>query len=110
MLDYVTQIVVYLVMVSVAAERLTDIFKRVFVETFKIPTFNGALYQAFACIFGALIARISPPDIPVIHLNEYVLVIIIGLAVSGGSGAWNSILDILKQLSASKKIENNIKG
>lgn len=107
MLDYVTQIVVYLVAVSIAAERMTEIFKRTFIkESPVIPKFDGAIYQILSGLFGAITAYVSPPDLGVFHLNQYLVVVVVGLAVSGGSGAWNSILDFLKQSAEAKKLEN----
>lgn len=45
MLDQLTVLITYLIVVSIAAERATDIFKRAFVLKFKVENFNGALYQ-----------------------------------------------------------------
>lgn len=102
MLEQLTSLVTYLVIVSVAAERLTDITKRALIQQYNLTTLNGAIYQIIAGVFGAVICQINPPELTIIELNHYVLLIVIGLAVSGGSGAWNTILSILKELSKAK--------
>lgn len=108
MLDYVTQLVVYMIAVSIAAERLTEIFKRTLIkESPNFPELNGATYQIISGLFGAITAYVSPPDLGVFHLDQYLVVVVVGLGVSGGSGAWNSILDFLKQAAEAKKIENS---
>lgn len=107
MLDFITQLVVYLLTVSIAAERMTEIFKRTLIkESSVIPKFDGAVYQILSGIFGAITAYTSPPDMGALHLNQYLVIVLVGLAVSGGSGAWNSVLEFLKQSAESKKIDN----
>ena len=102
MLDQLTVLITYLIVVSIAAERATDIFKRAFVLKFKVENFNGALYQLTAGIFGMIIAYFDKPSFDFITTNHTLLLIIIGLCVSGGSGVWNTILNILKELSQLK--------
>lgn len=102
MLDQLTVLITYLIVVSIAAERATDIFKRAFVLKFKVENFNGALYQFTAGVFGMIIAYFDKPSFDFITSNHTLLLIIIGLCVSGGSGAWNTILNILKELSQPK--------
>lgn len=107
MLDIVTQLVVYLLTISVASERLTEILKRTFVkDTAAIPKWEGAIYQIIAALFGAFACWLSPPNLGSVHLNQYLLIVVVGLAVSGGSGAWNSVLEFLKQVAEAKKIDN----
>ena len=102
MLDQLTVLITCLIVVSIAAERATDILKRAIVLKFKIENFNGALYQLTAGVFGILIAYFDKPSFDFITTNHTLLLIIIGLCVSGGSGAWNTILNILKELSQPK--------
>lgn len=94
----------YLALTSMAAERLVELIKKTFFEN---KTVKGTVYQGIAAIFGGLMAYASPPSIPSVNLNEWALIIIVGLAVSGGSGFWNSILSIMmeykKNLSAPKE-------
>ena len=62
MLDQLTVLITYLIVVSIAAERATDIFKRAFVLKFKVENFNGALYQFTAGVFGTIIAYFDKPS------------------------------------------------
>lgn len=104
MLDHITQLVLYFLTVSVAAERLTEIFKRTIIKDSKyLPKFNGAIYQIVSGIFGAIVAVTSPPNLDFLHINQYVMILLTGLAVSGGSGAWNSVLDFLKQAATKEE-------
>lgn len=106
MLDQLTTLITYLIVVSIAAERATeratDILKRAFILKFKVENFNGALYQLTAGVFGMVIAYFDKPSFDFITTNHTLLLVIIGLCVSGGSGAWNTILNILKELSQPK--------
>lgn len=92
-MDQVIGIVTYLAVASMAAERLTDILKKLFLE--KIVS-NGVVYQLVSAVFGGLICYLSPLPIQAIQVNQYVLILITALAVSGGSSTWNSILNVLK--------------
>lgn len=106
MLDNVTQLVMYFLTVSIAAERLTEIFKRTIIkDTAAVPKFNGAIYQIIAAVFGVIVAYASPPHLEFLHMNQYVVYLLTGLAVSGGSGAWNSILEFLKEAATIKAKE-----
>lgn len=102
MFDDLIRLCTYLVFVSVAVERAVDIVKRAVVQQFNITTLNGSVYQILAGLFGALIVYADQPTFDFITTNRWLLVVIIGLATSGGSGAWNTVLSILKELSVSK--------
>jgi hypothetical protein len=103
MLEQVTSLVLYFVTVSVAAERMTEIFKRTFIQdSTRFPKLNGGVYQIISAVFGSVVAYSSPPDLEFLHLDPYVTIVLTGLAVSGGSGAWNSVLDFLKQITVVK--------
>lgn len=106
MLDNITQLVMYFLTVSIAAERLTEIFKRTIIkDSTTIPKFSGAIYQIIAGVFGTIVAYISPPHLEFLQINQYVMYLLTGLAVSGGSGAWNSILEFLKEAATIKAKE-----
>lgn len=102
MVDDLIRLVVYLTIVSMAAERAVDIVKRAVIQKLNITTLNGAVYQILAGVFGAFIAFGDQPSFDFITTNRWFLVVIIGLCTSGGSGAWNTILSILKELSIPK--------
>ncbi len=103
MIDQLIQLVTYLVFVSVAAERATDMLKRSVIQD-KFKNLNGAVYQFIAFGFGFLTATISSPTLPVIGENIYLNHAIIGLCVSGGSGFWNTILELLKNAKSTMAI------
>ena len=99
-MEQVLQVLTYLALVSVAAERFTEIVKRMWLS--KI-TSNGGVYQLVAALFGGFVAFVDPPSFPKIHLSIYLQTVLIALAVSGGSGAWNSILTTLQEYSKTRK-------
>ena len=99
-MDQLIEIVTYLALLSVAAERFTDIIKRLVLSKYNV---NGAVYQLVAAGFGGFVALIDNPRFAGIEVGRYVQVLLIGLAVSGGSGAWNSILSVLQEYSRSLK-------
>lgn len=86
----------YLVMLSMAAERFVDIFKRLGLEKFSL---NGASYQVLSVTFGIIIAYIVPPPFLFGGASSTLELLMCGLLVSGGSSAWNSVLAILKNSS-----------
>lgn len=99
-MDQVIQIVTYLALLSAAAERFTNIIKRLVLSKY---TVNGAVYQLIAAGFGCFVALVDSPQFSAVDVGKYTQVILIGLAVSGGSGAWNSILTVLQDYSRSLK-------
>lgn len=101
-MDDLIRLVVYLTIVSVAAERAVDIVKRAVIQKLNITTLNGAIYQILAGVFGSIIAYGDQPSFDFVTTNRWFLIVIIGLCASGGSGAWNTILSILKELSIPK--------
>lgn len=105
-MDELIRLVVYLTVVSVAAERAVDIVKRAVIQKLDITTLNGATFQILAGIFGSIIAFTDEPSFDFVTTNRWLLVVIIGLCTSGGSGAWNTILSILKELSLPKNQDN----
>lgn len=102
-LEQIVELITYISVVSMAAERMVDIIKRAVIQKYNIDTLNGALYQIMAGLFGTTVAIFSPPKVLIIGLNEYIIILVVGLAVSGGSGAWNTILNILNEISKAKK-------
>jgi hypothetical protein len=93
-LDKVTIILTYLLLTSVAAERLVDILKRTLPF---LNRMNSVIYQLLSGVFGGLICYYTPPDISFLNVNQYVLIVITALAVSGGSSVWNNILQLLTE-------------
>lgn len=105
-MDDLIRLVVYLTVASVAVERAVDIVKRAVIQKLNITTLNGAAFQILAGIFGCIIAFTDQPSFDFVTTNRWLLVVIIGLCTSGGSGAWNTVLSILKELSIPKKVED----
>lgn len=84
----------YFVLVSVTAERFTEIIKQSIILPIYIKP-NGVIYQIISGLFGGYLAFYMPPDF-LKDVNHYIVAVVVGLAASGGSGAWNSVLDLLK--------------
>lgn len=99
-MEQVIQIVAYLALLSVAAERFTEIVKRLWLSK---VTSNGAVYQLTAACFGAFVAFIDPPMFTAFNLSVYLQTLLIALAISGGSGARNSILVTLQEFAKARK-------
>lgn len=97
-MDYLTIVFTYFALTSVAAERFVDIVKRLGLE--KVTT-NGVVYQVLSCIFGGVLAYFNPP--PMNGINPWVLAVMTGLAVSGGSSVWNNALSTLSSYAKSVK-------
>ncbi len=97
-MDHITLVFTYFAITSVAAERFVDILKRLGLE--KLIK-NGVIYQVLSCIFGGVLAFYNPP--PITHINQWVVAVITGLAVSGGSSIWNTALTTLSSYSKSVK-------
>jgi hypothetical protein len=106
-MDDIIHLVVYLLAVSVSVERAVDILKRAIVQRYKVDTVNGVLYQILSTCFGAIIAIADNPNFYFITDKRWLMVVIIALAVSGGSSAWNTVLSILKELSLPKTTETS---
>lgn len=106
MLKELMDFISYIAIVSIAAERFTEIFKRIFVtENYKIKeTYKPVIYQALAAVFGSVVYIVDPyPVFFMKNVSVAVLSIVVGLCVSGGSGTWNTILKILSDYSKSKQ-------
>lgn len=98
-MENINQVLIYLALVSVAAERCTDIIKKVYLA--KLSNVNGAVYQVVSGLFGAMLAYYSPPDIRLLNFNPYLMSLLVGLAVSGGSSVWHDLLETTKSFSKS---------
>lgn len=93
------RLVTYLLAISIAVERGVDIFKRLVVQRYNWNTYNGALFQIVSGLFGAILVASDRPTFDFITPNRDLLLVILALGVSGGSGVWNTVLEILKGLS-----------
>ncbi len=109
----ITAFVSLLIALSVAAERLVEIFKG-FVPVLEMEhpdprkeSMRKAMLQILAVIAGIVTVFLANPLIPrEIHQASGVLEIIgMGLLVSGGSGFWNSVLTYVTKVKDIKKFE-----
>jgi len=89
-----------LALTSVAAERLTEIFKKAWLEKANL---NSVYYQVIAAVFGFTLALYNPPEIALVNMNDYVRATLVGLAISGGSGIWHDLLITVNNYSKSVK-------
>lgn len=101
-MDEIIRLCVYLTVISVAGERAVDIIKRALQKLNYLENINGALWQLLAGIFGAVVVYVDQPQFTFLTTNRWLLIGMLGLAASGGSGAWNTVLSILKELSIPK--------
>jgi hypothetical protein len=99
-MEHLLQVLTYLTVVSVAAERSVEILKKGILEKLiKKPV----VYQVASAFFGFGLCLASPPDLKFLQLNEYIVSAIVGLAVSGGSGMWHDILSVITQFKENTK-------
>lgn len=102
-MDKLIDIISYFALLSVAAERLTEILKNVWLSKIKV---NPAVYQLISGTFGAALGYTSPLVIPSVDMPLWAMAVVTGLAVSGGSGFWNSILAMLSEFKTKMKTVN----
>lgn len=108
-MDALVQFATYMVLVSVAAERLVEMTKTS--PLFKIleKQFHGTAYQIMAALCGAAFCYANPPSMP-LQMNQWATVVVVGLMASGGSAMWHEILAMLntasKLLVAKKELAN----
>ena len=103
-MDKLIDVLAYFALLSVAAERLTDIFKKAWLS--KLTNVNPAVYQVISALFGAGLSYASPLVIPGVPLPIWAIVTITGLAVSGGSSFWNTILSTMSEVKTKLKTTN----
>lgn len=96
-MDSLIALLTFVVLTSVAAERFTEILKKAVIHRQTLFNPTSTVYQSVAAVFGGVIAYLSPPDLSAIHLSlpPYLTAILVGLAVSGGSGLWSDLLSLL---------------
>lgn len=95
-MDNLFSLLSYFAVLSVATERLTEIVKNTLLTKFA-DKINAAVYQGIAAVFGGMLAHMAPPDLGNMSLPHWGVVLITGLAVSGGSGFWNSVLSTMNE-------------
>lgn len=104
-MDQLVSIVTYFAIISVAAERLTEIVKKSLLDKYFS---NPVIYQAISGVFGAAMYYVSPVNLGLLQLPLWASVIVAGLAVSGGSGFWNTILSTLSEVKTKVKLDNTV--
>lgn len=102
-MDKFTEVITYFAIMSVAAERLTDIFKKAWLAKREV---NPAVYQVISGLFGAGLAYTAPLVIPSVNMPLWSTMLVTGLAVSGGSSFWNTILSTMSELKNKVKVTN----
>ncbi len=100
-------LVAYLVVVSAATERVTNLVKSIVSQRIVVDNkdIKVSLYQIVAAALGGAMAYIVPPtgilivgDLPLVSQ-----IIVIGFLVSGGSGMWHDMLETMSNVKSSTK-------
>ena len=97
-MDSLIQLVSYLIVTSIAAERVTDMVKRTKVLDFlstHFPLNLGLLCQITSGLTGGLLCYFGPPSFEPLGMSGWPLAVMIGLASSGGSSVWSDLLQVL---------------
>jgi hypothetical protein len=122
-MDKLTTLVSFLAALSVATERITEIFKSLpllskwFAVEKKDPTLEElrkASVQFVAVLSGTLVTYLAGAQLSqqfgVSNMHWYVYWVF-GAMASGGSGIWNSVLEIVREVSLQKQIATDkLKG
>lgn len=99
--DNILSLLTYFCMLSVAAERAVELLKNAKLKQMNVPIVT---YQILAGLVGSLIAFFSPPPLTTItQMDPWVAIAATGLAVSGGSAFWNTMLDSFTAFAKSLK-------
>lgn len=99
-MDQIVQFVQYVALISVGAERVTDILKRAYLEKKNV---NGSVYQLITFACGVILSVVQPPEFKIFNFDPIVVSILIGLAVSGGSSVWHDTISALNNFSNTLK-------
>ena len=103
-MENLTSFISYIAIISIAAERFTEIMKRILLtKLIEKYTWKATFYQGVSAVFGGGVCYLNPPTSLPFHVYPIILALLIGLCVSGGSGAWNDLLGILKQTKDANK-------
>ncbi len=95
----------YIAIMSIAAERFTEIMKKLLLaKLIEKYEWKSTLYQVLATIFGGVICFLNPPTSVPFYVHPAILSVLVGFCVSGGSGVWNDLLGILKQSKDANKL------
>lgn len=91
--DSIISFLTYVSIISIGAERLTEIIKKFFI---KDRTINSGWYSLISAIGGGIIATIFPPETAPFTLKYlWTMPILIGIIVSGSSGFWHEVVSSL---------------
>ncbi len=103
-MDNLLSFISYIAIISVAAERFTEIMKKIMLaKLIEKYSWKATLYQTVTAVFGGGICYLNPPSSIPFHVYPFILAVLVGLCVSGGSGVWSDLLAILKQTKDANK-------
>lgn len=101
-MDQINELLVYISVIAVSAERITDIVKRMVLQNKEV---NSSVYQLLTFACGVAAALIQPPEFKFFNFEPYMVCILVGLIVSGSSSAWHEILSSLNNFSKTLKTQ-----
>jgi uncharacterized membrane protein YoaK (UPF0700 family) len=114
-MDSMTTLFTFLAALSVATERITEIIKGLpLLSTWLSKEKSGSAEDArkatihiIAIVVGAILTGLAASQAPEgLHLKDAgpVVYLLYGAMASGGSGLWNSALDILRETNKQKQV------
>jgi drug/metabolite transporter (DMT)-like permease len=113
-----SDLIAYIVALSIAAERLVEIIKgivpffRTKAETEEVETWRRVALQLLAVGAGMLTAHLAMPaveDLVPPQWQSFPGIVALGLLASGGSSLWNSVLDYASSVTSITKLNAELK-
>jgi hypothetical protein len=108
----------FLAALSVATERITEVIKGLpFISSWLSSDKKGpaedlrkAVIHVIAIVMGAFLAYQAHDQLPgslSAHMNGFTMYLLFGAIAAGGSGIWNSILDIMREANKQRQLLTN---
>jgi hypothetical protein len=94
MIADISSVVTLIAILSVGTERVVEILK----PALPVTKYSTVVYSTTAIFVASALYIINGTMLPLLSSNMYIQAAIVGLACSAGSGFWNNLLSVLKDL------------
>jgi hypothetical protein len=111
-MDKLTILFAFFAALGVATERITEVIKGfvpwlAFEQKGMAEELRKAAIHILAIVIGSLLASQTYSQLPTsfgLPAGGFVMYLLLGAIASGGSGLWNSALDIVREVNKQKQI------